>query len=54
LVAVGMRNWIFRETGVDVSIFEILSEVAIEDLVVKIARNCRFLAPDLLSVEDCE
>jgi hypothetical protein len=32
LVAVGTRNWIFRETGVDVGVFEILSEISIAEL----------------------
>lgn len=42
LVAVGTRNWIFQETGVDVSIFEILSEVSIADMAKEIAAKCRF------------
>ncbi|OTB04012.1 hypothetical protein M426DRAFT_59505 [Hypoxylon sp. CI-4A] len=32
LVAVGVRNWVFRECEVDVSIFEVLSETSIDDL----------------------
>ncbi|KAK8122160.1 polyketide synthase [Apiospora sp. TS-2023a] len=32
LVAVGVRNWVFRECGVDVSVFEVLSDMSIYDL----------------------
>ncbi|KAK8061351.1 polyketide synthase [Apiospora phragmitis] len=32
LVAVGVRNWVFRECGVDVSVFEVLSDASILDL----------------------
>ncbi|KAK8016173.1 hypothetical protein PG993_014362 [Apiospora rasikravindrae] len=32
LVAVGVRNWVFRECGVDVSVFEVLSDASIFDL----------------------
>ncbi|KAK8851669.1 ketoacyl-synt-domain-containing protein [Apiospora arundinis] len=32
LVAVGVRNWVFRECGVDVSVFEVLSDMSILDL----------------------
>ncbi|KAK8008836.1 Type I Iterative PKS [Apiospora marii] len=31
LVAVGVRNWVFRECGVDVSVFEVLSDMSIYD-----------------------
>lgn len=47
LVAVGTRNWIFRETGVDVSVFEILSENSIGQLAERIAKVCRFVAAEL-------
>ncbi|KAH6680488.1 hypothetical protein B0J14DRAFT_683803, partial [Halenospora varia] len=37
LVAVGTRNWIFKETGVDVSVFDILSDISIEEFAGGIA-----------------
>lgn len=40
LVAVGTRNWIFRETGVDISVCEILSEGSI-------AGKYRFVAEEV-------
>lgn len=49
LVAVGTRNWILRETGVDDSVFDILSEVSLLDLADKIAQICKFVAPGLKS-----
>ncbi|KUJ06246.1 ketoacyl-synt-domain-containing protein [Mollisia scopiformis] len=52
LVAVGTRNWIFQETGVDVSIFEILSEVSIADMAVEIAKKCRFCSGEVGAEED--
>ncbi|CZR54997.1 related to polyketide synthase [Phialocephala subalpina] len=52
LVAVGMRNWIFRETGVDVSIFEILSELNIKDMAEGIAKKCRFCSIVIEEEED--
>jgi len=51
LVAVGTRNWMFKETGVDVSVFEILSEISIAQLAEKIARQCRFVAAELKVVD---
>ncbi|KAL2061047.1 hypothetical protein VTL71DRAFT_9099 [Oculimacula yallundae] len=54
LVAVGTRNWIFRETGVDVSIFEILSEGSIGEMAGDIARKCRFLSKEIRAAEDDE
>jgi hypothetical protein len=47
LVAVGTRNWIFRETGVDVSVFEILSENSLSEMATIIARKCRFVSVEL-------
>ncbi|KAH8668269.1 hypothetical protein BGZ60DRAFT_487890 [Tricladium varicosporioides] len=47
LVAVGTRNWIFKETGVDVSVFEILSDVSIEEFAGGIAGKCRFVSAGL-------
>ena len=32
LVAVGVRNWVFRECGVDISVFEVLGDMSIYDL----------------------
>ena len=51
LVAVGTRNWIFRETGVDVSVFEILSEMGVEELAEMIAMKSRFVAAELKVIE---
>ena len=47
LVAVGTRNWIFREMGVDISVFEILSEGSLRDLAGNIAGKCRFVKGEL-------
>ena len=47
LVAVGTRNWIFRETGVDVSVFEILSETPISKLAENIATKCKLVSQDI-------
>jgi hypothetical protein len=47
LVAVGTRNWVFRETGVDVSVFEILSELSIEELAEVIANKSKFVPFEL-------
>ncbi len=47
LVAVGTRNWIFRETGVDVSVFEILSESSIAEMAEVIAGKCKLLSDEL-------
>ena len=52
LVAVGTRNWIFRETGVDVSVFEILSESTLAEMSENIARKCRFVAAELKAEEE--
>ncbi|KAH7384895.1 hypothetical protein BKA64DRAFT_152726 [Cadophora sp. MPI-SDFR-AT-0126] len=54
LVAVGTRNWIFRETGVDVSIFEILSESTIAEMAEDLARNCKFVSKEIREGEDDE
>lgn len=52
LVAVGTRNWIFRETGADVSVFEILSECSIAELAENIVGKCRFLSDELRAGEE--
>jgi hypothetical protein len=52
LVAVGTRNWIFRETAVDVSVFEILSESSIAEMAEVIAGKCRFLSDELRAGEE--
>ncbi|KAI0835530.1 ketoacyl-synt-domain-containing protein [Hypoxylon sp. FL0890] len=39
LVAVGVRNWVSRECEADVSIFEVLSEISIEELSATIAQR---------------
>ena len=55
LVAVGMRNWIFRETGgVDASVFEILGDNTIEELARTIAEKCKFVVPLLKDDESRE
>src|SRR6266536_3562836 len=41
LVAVGTRNWVFRETGVDVSVFEIWSEGAILSSLIQDTLSAR-------------
>lgn len=47
LVAVGTRNWVFRETGVDCSVFEILSEVGIRDLSRGMVVKCQFVSKEV-------
>lgn len=37
LVAVGVRNWVFSNCGVQVSVFEVLSDKTIEELATEIA-----------------
>lgn len=37
LVAVGVRNWVFTNCGVEVSVFEVLSDKTIEELAKEIA-----------------
>ncbi|CZT43607.1 related to polyketide synthase [Rhynchosporium secalis] len=54
LVAVGTRNWIFRETGVDVSIFQILSENTIAEMADDIAKKCKYLSVEIRASEDDE
>ncbi|KAI1374887.1 ketoacyl-synt-domain-containing protein [Hypoxylon crocopeplum] len=39
LVAVGVRSWVFRECEVDVSIFEVLSEISIGELSAMIVQR---------------
>ncbi|KAI2617049.1 ketoacyl-synt-domain-containing protein [Hypoxylon sp. NC1633] len=39
LVAVGVRNWVFRECEVDVSVFEVLSETSIGELSAMIVQR---------------
>lgn len=52
LVAVGTRNWIFKETGVDVSVFDILSDISIEEFAGGIAGKCRFVSAELREEQD--
>ncbi|KIW56108.1 hypothetical protein PV05_04791 [Exophiala xenobiotica] len=47
LIAVELRNWIFREVGADVGMFEILSEEPMCNLAVKIAGMSKFLPKSL-------
>jgi len=47
LIAVELRNWMFRELGSDVGMFEILSGDAMSSLAAKIARTSKFLPKTL-------
>ncbi|KAK7962516.1 polyketide synthase [Apiospora aurea] len=42
LMAVGVRNWVFQECGVEVSVFEVLSDTSIFDLSGTIVGRCGF------------
>lgn len=42
LVAVNVRNWVYRECGVDLSIFEILSDTSITELSETISERGKF------------
>ncbi|OAA75373.1 Beta-ketoacyl synthase [Akanthomyces lecanii RCEF 1005] len=42
LVAVGIRNWVSRNCGVDVSVFEIMSELTVFELSMLVVRNGGF------------
>ncbi|KAJ6788034.1 hypothetical protein PWT90_06229 [Aphanocladium album] len=42
LVAVGIRNWVSGSCGVDVSVFEIMSELTIFELSKAVAQNGKF------------
>lgn len=48
LVAVELRNWVFREVEADVSVFEILSNVPISTLSGTIARKSRIVPAAVL------
>ncbi len=41
-MAVNISNWVFRETGVKVSVFEILGQDTIAELSGKIAKGVGF------------
>lgn len=43
LVAVEVRNWIARETGVDVSVFDIMANVPMRALAGDLAGRCKLL-----------
>ncbi|KAJ4285160.1 hypothetical protein NW764_000450 [Fusarium oxysporum] len=42
LVAVGVRNWVVTNCGVEVSVFEVLSEITVAELAREIARRGGF------------
>ena len=54
LVAVGVRNWILRELKSDISVFEILAEHPMAELVGVVVRRCKILPKGLLSEEEYE
>lgn len=47
LKAVEVRNWLFRELGCDVSVFDILSPMPLAELAIKIAGRSKYLNPEL-------
>lgn len=47
LIAVELRNWMFRELGSDVGMFEILGGDAMSSLAAKIAQTSKFLPKTL-------
>ncbi|KAI3394363.1 hypothetical protein diail_2874 [Diaporthe ilicicola] len=48
LVAVEVRNWIARETGVDVSVFDIMAHVPIRQLAGDLAGRCKLLPQEVM------
>lgn len=42
LVAVGVRNWVSGNCGVDISVFEIMSELTVLELSILVVRNGKF------------
>jgi hypothetical protein len=46
LVAIGYRNWIFRELKSTVTVFDILNSVPLTQLAAKIARNSELVPED--------
>lgn len=51
LVAVEIRNWIFREIKADVSVFDILSSVPLAALSAKVASKSKLVPVSILEVE---
>jgi len=47
LKAVEVRNWLFREAKVDISVFEILSPMPLNVLSMKIAAKSKYLSPEI-------
>lgn len=43
LVAVEVRNWIARETGVDVSVFDIMANIPIRTLAADLVGKCKLM-----------
>ena len=52
LVAVEVRNWVFRECMADVSIFDVLSNVPLTTLAWKIAAKSKLIPAAILEGED--
>jgi hypothetical protein len=48
LIAVELRNWMFRELGSDVGMFEILGDEPMSHIAVKIAGTSKFLPKSLV------
>ena len=49
LVAIGMRNWIFKELKSQVSFFDILSKVPMSQLAVKVAKKSSLVPAEVQS-----
>ena len=54
LVAIEIRNWIFKELKSQVSVFDILSKIPISQLAVKIAGKSAYVPEELLAKEGGE
>lgn len=44
LVAVEVRNWIFRELKADVTVFDLLSQIPISALALKLGEKSKLIA----------
>jgi hypothetical protein len=51
LVAVEVRNWIFREVKSDITVFDLLSQVPISSLAVRIAEKSKLIPQEWKEVE---
>ncbi|MCJ1384009.1 hypothetical protein MMC17_007124 [Xylographa soralifera] len=52
LVAVELRNWVFREVKADVSVFDILSSIPLAALSAKIAAKSKIIPTTVLAAEE--